>query len=465
MPTVCPLSPLGAVPEGWKVVRLKEITKKIGSGATPTGGESVYLSSRHRFALIRSQNVYDRRFDDTGLAYILDSDAAKLRGVAVETNDILLNITGDGVTFARACLVPERVRPACVNQHVSIVRADASLCSPGFLLSYLTHPNVKEYVESFNAGGSRRAITKGHIESFCVPLPPLDVQRAIAGLLGILDDKIDLNRRTNETLESMARAIFKSWFVDFDPVRAKADGRQPTGMDAETASLFPSGFTDSPNGVLPSGWHIVQLGQELEHLEVGLRPKGGAVAAGVPSIGAESIVGLGHFDYSQTKYVPLDFFVTMGRGQIQSGDVLVYKDGGRPGEYEPHVTMFGDGFPFERCCINEHVYRVRTKPRVGQPYLYFWLTTDFTTDQMRIRGTGVAIPGLNSVAFRSIPLLLPHATLCRAFGDCVSPMLRKVFLNCNQSRTLATLRDALLPKLLSGELRLPDAEKVVEAHL
>ena len=135
------VSPLGPTPEGWTVARLKDITKKIGSGATPKGGDSVYLGSRHRFALIRSQNVFDRRFDETGLAYISDPDAAQLRGVAVEPNDVLLNITGDGITFARTCIVPESVLPACVNQHVSIVRADTARCVAGFLVSYTAAHN------------------------------------------------------------------------------------------------------------------------------------------------------------------------------------------------------------------------------------------------------------------------------------------------------------------------------------
>ena len=236
-------------------------------------------------------------------------------------------------------------------------------------------------------------------------------------------------------------------------------------MDAETAALFPATFHPSLFGSLPEGWSGTQLGGELEVLEVGSRPKGGAVSDGVPSIGAESIVGLGWFDYSKTKYVPLEFFLKMGRGLAKSGDVLVYKDGGRPGEYEPHVTIFGDGFPFERCCINEHVYRVRAKSGLGQPYLYFWLTATFSLDQMRIRGTGVAVPGLNSTAFRSLPLLLPKHGVCEAFNASAVPFLSAVFQNCNQSRTLTSLRDALLPKLLSGELRIRDAEKMVEAHV
>ena len=188
-------------------------------------GEKAYLPKRLHFALIRSQNVFDRHFESEGLAFISDTHAKELQSVIVQPFDILLNITGDEITFARACLAPNSVLPACVNQHVSIVRVDRTAADPGYILSYLTHPLIKDYVESFNAGGSRRAMTKGHIESFDVPLPPLLEQQAMSRFLRGLDDKIELNRRMNETLEEIARGIFTSWFVAFDPVCAKAERR------------------------------------------------------------------------------------------------------------------------------------------------------------------------------------------------------------------------------------------------
>jgi len=160
-------------PTEWPPAQLRDIAVKIGSGATPRGGQASYLPSRSRFALVRSQNVFDRRFDRAGLAYISDQQAEALSGVTLQAGDILINITGDGVTFSRACIVPEDILPACVNQHVAIVRLDPMKADPGYVLSFLTHPTVKSYIESFNAGGSRRAITKGHIQSFRLALPPL----------------------------------------------------------------------------------------------------------------------------------------------------------------------------------------------------------------------------------------------------------------------------------------------------
>jgi type I restriction enzyme S subunit len=149
----------------------------------------------------------------------------------------------------------------------------------------------------------------------------------------------------------------------------------------------------------------------------------------------------------------------MGKGHVRDRDVLLYKDGGRPGEFEPHVTMVGDGFPFPEFSINEHVYRLRTEPQLPQAYLYFWLCSDSAMDEMRKRGTGVAVPGLNSAQVREVGVLLPPPGLLDRFSETVAPLMRRIFANCNQSRTLTELRGALLPKLLSGELRVPWAEK------
>lgn len=188
---------------------------------------------------------------------------------------------------------------------------------------------------------------------------------------------------------------------------------------------------------------------------MGGRPKGGVsgYSEGIPSIGAESIVGLGIFDYSKTKYVPREFFDAMIKGHVKSRDVLLYKDGGRPGEFEPHVALFGDGFPYKTCAINEHVYRLRAKETLGQNFLFFWLSSDVVMEEMRIKGTGVAIPGLNSTQVRSLTTLVPASQVVRAFDAIVDPWIARLLASCNQSRTLAAVRDALLPKLISGELR------------
>jgi type I restriction enzyme S subunit len=152
----------------------------------------------------------------------------------------------------------------------------------------------------------------------------------------------------------------------------------------------------------------------------------------------------------------------MRRGRIESRDVLLYKDGGRPGEFEPHVSMFGDGFPFAECAINEHVYRLRANDRAAQSYLYFWLSDDATMAEMRVKGTGVAIPGLNSTNAKSLTTLIPPARIVSRFDTLVEPLIARILANCTNSRLMAEVRDALLPKLLSGQLRTTDTERSID---
>ncbi|MFN8179097.1 MAG: restriction endonuclease subunit S [bacterium] len=319
----------------------------------------------------------------------------------------------------------------------------------------------------FNAGSGVPTLNRNHIHPLPVSAPKdPGEQRAIAHILGTLDDKVELNRRMNETLEAMGRALFTSWFVDFDPVRAQTEGRNAE-LPQHLAQLFPRSFEESQLGEVPEGWAVTVLEDVLTELETGGRPKGGVsgYATGIPSIGAESIVGFGVFDYSKTKYVPQAFFDGMPKGHVRSRDVLLYKDGGRPGQFEPHMTLFGDGFPFDTCAINEHVYRMRAKEEVGQNFLFFWLSSDLVMEEMRTKGTGVAIPGLNSTQVKSLTTLLPPSAVVRAFDKVVEPWVTRVLASCSQSRTLAELRDTLLPKLISGELRVPAVEPMVAERL
>jgi type I restriction enzyme S subunit len=352
--------------------------------------------------------------------------------------------------FARRSLVAEGAGKCSIVLDVdelttfesSIIRArpDPSKAQPLYLFYFFNSTAGLHALDTIRRQVAVAGITGTDLVRLQIPLPSLSEQRAIAHILGTLDDKIDLNRRMNETLEAMARAIFQSWFVDFDPVRAKAEGRDP-GLPKEIEDLFPDNFEDSGLGEIPTGWGVLPLGDLLSVIETGGRPKGGVrdITDGVPSVGAESIVGIGHFDYGKTKFVPHNFFESMRKGHVRDGDVLLYKDGGRPGEFEPHVTIVGDGFPFAEFCINEHVYRVRAEPALPQYYLYFWLSSDSPMDEMRNRGTGVAVPGLNSTAVRQLAVLRPSRETLRAFDHNLRPHVKAIFGNCNESCTLAAL--------------------------
>jgi len=189
-------------------------------------------------------------------------------------------------------------------------------------------------------------------------------------------------------------------------------------------------------------------------LETGRRPKGGVggVEDGIPSIGAESIFRVGEFDYSKTKYVSYEFFEGMRSGKLESRDVLLYKDGGKPGTFLPRVSMFGDGFPYDVCGINEHVFRIRTRPSLSQCFLYFWLWSDIAMHELKHRGGKAAIPGINQSDVRELPVLVPGKLVLDQFNKITDSLISRILLNAKEARTNSGLRNSLLPRLISGRI-------------
>jgi type I restriction enzyme S subunit len=428
---------------GWPVVSLKDITTKIGSGATPRGGSASYLDTRSTFALVRSQNVFDRRFDREGLAYITDEQADALKGVMLREGDILLNITGDGITFARACVVPNDVLPACVNQHVSIIRVDLSTADPGYVLSFLTHDGVKLYIEAFNAGGSRRAITKGHIESFRLPLPALSEQRAIAHILGTLDDKIELNRCRNQTLEAMARALFKDWFVDFGPVRAKMAGQEPY-LPADLWQLFPERLDEEGK---PEGWDEWPLDEIADFLNGLAMQKFPATDPddSLPVIKiAELRNGISAKSDRASREVPAKYI-------IKDGDFLFSWSGSLLAKFWTE----GEG------ALNQHLFKVTSK-RYPMWFVSHWVHHHLEEFQAIAASKATTMGHIQRGHLKVAMTICPLDDVVKRFGDVMAPLVEQTIQNELESRSLAQLRDTLLPKLISGQLRIADAESFME---
>ena len=269
----------------------------------------------------------------------------------------------------------------------------------------------------------------------------------------------------NETLEQMARAIFKSWFVDFEPVRAKMSGRWKKGeslpgLPAHLWDLFPDRLVPSELGDIPEGWIIGTIKDVLSELVTGARPKGGAVLSGVPSIGAENIIGLGHYDYSKEKYIPEEFFKQLEsrRANVQNGDVLLYKDGA----YIGRKTYFDCSFPHKKCAINEHVFILRTKNRWVQRYLFLWLDLPAITQEIVALNSNSAQPGINQAGVNGLPLLQPLDEIVNEFDQIVKPIFDRIFKNCLESLSLSLVRDALLPKLIGEAIQLNDIGELME---
>jgi len=409
----------------WRTVRLGSACSKIGSGATPRGGSSVYLQ-QGEVALIRSQNVYNDGFRRDGLVLLSEKHAVELTAVEVLEDDVLLNITGDSV--ARSCQVAPDVLPARVNQHVAIVRPDPSVLWPEFLRYHLVSPAVQSHMLSLAAAGAtRNALTKGMIESFEVVAPTnIDEQRAIAHILGTLDDKIELNRRMNETLEGMARALFQSWFVDFDPVRAQAEGRDP-GLPREIAELFPDGFEESELGEVPRGWEVDRLDSLL------VLQRGFDLPAAMRTPGPYPVLAASGPSGTHDKFLVRGPGVTTGRSGVLGRVFYVHDD------FWPLNTSLW---------VKEF--------RHSKPAYAFYLLSGL---DFGLFNAGSAVPTLNRNHVHDLPTLVPPSQFIDAFEDAAVPLLRRQKSNEVQSRTLAALRDALLPKLISGELRVKDAQR------
>ena len=435
----------------WVSMNLGLVCTKIGSGATPRGGKDVYLPTGP-YALIRSQNVLNDGLLHEGLAYIGEQHASELNGVEVRDKDVLLNITGDSV--ARACQVDSRILPARVNQHVAIIRPDPTKLDPGFLRYFLIYRETQAKLLSWaGSGGTRNALTKAMIEAFDVQAPEdVSEQRAVARILGTLDDKIELNRRMNETLEAMARALFKSWFVDFDPVRAKMEGRD-TGLPQDIADLFCDRLLDSEMGEIPDGWQVATL---AEYIEVNPRRslrKGQAA----PYLPMAKMPTRGHMPDS----VAVRAF---GSGmRFANGDTLVARitpclENGKTA----YVDFLTDG---EVGWGSTEYIVLRPRPPLPNQFAYFLARSarfrEFAIRNMSGTSGRQRVP---STALREFLMVVPPRRLSARFGDVAESLIERASKAGHESRTLAAVRDMLLPKLISGELRLARATQSMEAE-
>ena len=256
----------------------------------------------------------------------------------------------------------------------------------------------------------------------------------------------------NRTLEATARAIFKSWFVDFDPVRAKMDGRQPEGMDAETAALFPTAFEDSELGMIPKGWRVGQIGDlisiERESLKPNLYPEEQFDYYSIPA-----------FDAGQSPLVEL------GKN-IKSNKYLVFEKSILLSKLNPHIPRIwlpNPSLDYRSICSTEFIVAL-PKANIGQEYVYSLFTANFFLNDFKtlVTGTSGSHQRVKPEDLLSMQTLIPFNKVVSVFSNTIKTLYQKKSENLNQSRFLSTLRDTLLPKLMSGEIRVVEAEKMVE---
>jgi type I restriction enzyme S subunit len=298
--------------------------------------------------------------------------------------------------------------------------------------------------DRYNSGSAQPSLNRNFIYPIPIRVPKPSEQKRIAEVLGALDDKIELNQRMNGTLEETARAIFKSWFVDFDPVRAKLDGRLPLGMDSATSAFFPDSFEESQLGHIPNGWKVKPVGDVID-----------CVGGGTPSTSEPKYWegGTNHWttpkDFSSLQapiLLDTERRVTdagvdkISSGLLPAGTLLM-------SSRAPVGYLAISAIP---VAINQGFIAMKCNDRASNYFMLNWCQQNMA--EIEGRATGTTFAEISKQNFRPIPLVLPTQDIMAAFSQRVAPLYSQITANLHQSRTLATLRDALLPKLLSGDM-------------
>lgn len=401
--------------------------------------------------VVKIANVKSGRLEMSGCSFVAESTAAESGEFQLSTGDILIAMTGYIGDVAR---VRRTDLPCVLNQRVGKFSVrDKNRLDPNFLYTFLAWAETRQTIESLGYGSAQPNVSPSLIHKVELPLPPLAEQKAIAAVLGALDDKIELNRRMNATLEAMARALFQSWFVDFDPVRAKLDGRPPAALDPATATLFPATFQDSEAGHIPKGWTVGKV-SDLATLNRG------AVNPGDFPTETFDHFSLPAFDNGRTPKVELGSAIMSNKFTVTPNSVLLSK-------LNPHIPRIWlpDLHASRRSVCSTEFMVACSKPGGAREYLFSLFTSSAFASiyGTLVTGTTGSHQRIRPESVLDMKIVIPSPPLIRAFTDVAKPMFDRINRNTEQSRTLATLRDTLLPKLLSGELSVAGLESQPEA--
>jgi type I restriction enzyme S subunit len=398
--------------------------------------------------VLRGVNVNRGRFHDDDFVFIDEDTADRLSKFESYPGDVLLVHKG---TLGPIGLMPTKRRYAryIMGNSMMRVRCDPAKLLPEYLYYWLSSPWGQHYLFSrvSQVGVPQIQTPLTTLRQAALPVPPLAEQRAIGHILGTLDDKIELNRRMNETLEAMARALFKSWFVDFDPVRAKMEGRDP-GLPKPLANLFPARLVNSELGEIPEGWEVGTLADFSA-----LNPEAWSKETR-PTL-------INYVDLSNTKWGRIEAVTAYAQQDAPSRAQRVLR---------PRDTIVGTVRPGNRsyAFISEDRLTGSTGFAVLRPlrlecaeFVYFAATAAGNIEGLSHLADGGAYPAVRPEVVAATQVVRPSLEVLEKFSRVARPLLAKMAENERESRTLAALRDTLLPKLISGELRVKNGERFV----
>jgi type I restriction enzyme S subunit len=370
-----------------------------------------------------------------------DYDALVKQGCKPEVGDVLVAKDGNSA-LDTVCVVKKPIDTVLLSS-VAILRPDTQKILPDLLKYYFRSTQIIQYLKSnFISGAAIPRVVLKDFKRAKITLPELPEQERIVEILNSLDDKIELNQRMNETLEAMARALFKSWFVDFDPVRAKAEGRRPEGMDATTAALFPAAFNDDG---LPEGWEQTTLEK-------------------VADLNSESWGNANHpddveyVDLANTKWGTIESTQNFSRDDAPSRARRVL----RPGDTIVGTVRPGNGsFSFigsDGLTGSTGFAVLRPKKEIYREVVCYAATSKDNIDRLAHLADGGAYPAVRPDVVLSTPFIFPGDKILAAYSQGTAALLDRAEMNKQENKTLAEMRDALLLKLISGELRIGDAK-------
>lgn len=394
----------------WQEVKLGEICTIIDGDRGKNYPKSNELQPQGYCLFLNTKNVPDNKFNFSECTFISKDKDELLGKGKLNYGDIVVTTRGTLANFAyytKKCIY-NKIR---INSGMVILRNENKDLCTHYLYHFLISNNFKQQVQSLATGSAQPQLPIKDMKNIIMNLPPIDIQKKIAGVLGALDDKIELNNKINNNLEQQAQALFNNI------------------------------YNTNNNGTLAD---IVDV------VESGSRPKGGAINKGIPSIGAENIEKFGVYDYSKEKFIDEIFYEKMKHGKVATGDVLLYKDGAYTGK----VSLALDGYPHRICAVNEHVFIIRGKSDVtSQFFLYFCLSDEKNKNYLHtLASSKAAQPGLNQSELLGLPIFIPASAVVKNFTLSVAPMMHKIASNAIENNKLSALRDVLLPKLMSGEI-------------
>ena len=443
----------------WPKMKLEEVAEVIGGG-TPSSRIPEYWDGQIPWLTPKDLSNFTDRYIHKGARNISELGLKKSSAKLLPEQTVLLT---SRAPIGYLAISKEQL---CTNQGFRSLVPDQEKIDPLFLF-YLLQQNV-DYLKSHSQGTTFGELSGSTLKSLSFHFPPLTEQKVIAHILGTIDDKIELNHRMNKTLEDMARALFKSWFMDFDPVHAKAEGR-PTSLPAEISDLFPDELVASKIGKIPREWEVTGLSSQLSFVLGGDWGKANfsdQTSNRCFCIRGADIANLQCFKASDmpTRYLKSSSFA---KRSLKPWDVVFEISGGSPTQTTGRTVLVTPELleNYSTPLTTSNFCRLlRFNSQASSLFHYYSFRSAYDLDEYYQYETGTT--GIKNFGFKyyseEIKYVLPSKSCLNAFSKVVTPMIKKSGLALQENEALSSLRDNLLPKLIPGQLRIPDAEKLIE---